>query len=212
MFTSYRTARTRRFLAFSIGALAAFAYWQLSDVLFDATQRLNIPAYGWFAVFAAIPFLTWFRFQSFAVGWIAQFIVGLFYLILLNPFVGLWMDNLSMYGFARSVQLELPDGTRNFRGRMAPQNIFVTRINASFEIPEASVRTFFDTNGFIGKPDDPGCWSRTGNYFDLDRPEDAKVMKRFEERFRGAASRFLQICPSKPWAGTVRVRAKTSTN
>ena len=211
MFTSYRIARTRHFLAFSSGALAAFAYWQLSDVLFDATQRLNIPVYGWLAVFAAVPFLTWFRFQPFAVGWVTQFIVGLFYLIFLNPFAGFWMDNLSMYSFARSVQLELPDSTQNFRGRTAPQNIFVTRITATFEIPEASIGTFFNTNGFIGKPDDPGCWSRSGS-FDLDRPEDVEIMKRLEERFQGGASRFLQVCLSEPWAGTVRVRAKTATN
>jgi hypothetical protein len=204
-----KLARTRRFIAFAVGVLAAFVYWQLWDMLVGTTERLDVPAFVWFAVFAAVPFLIWFRFQSFVVGWVAQFFVGLLCLIFLNPFIGHWVDNLSMQSFARAVQLEMPDGTQNFRGRVS-SDIF-THINASFEIPKDAVPTFFERNGFLEKPNDPGCWSRRG-VFDLDRPDDVKLMKQLDQRFQSSRSRFLKLCLSETDSGTVRVQANTSTN
>lgn len=200
---------TRRFIAFAAGVLAAFVYWQLWDVLADTTERLGVPFYVWLAVFAAVPFLVWFRFRSFAVGWVLEFFVGVLYLMFLNPFVGLWTDNLSMHSFARSVQLEMPDGTQNFRGRIF--NKLFTQVEASFEIPRASVQTFFDRNRFFGKPSDPGCWGRRGS-FDLDRPEDVKLMNQLDQRFQSSAARFLQLCVSETKSGAVRVLASASTN
>jgi hypothetical protein len=203
-------ASIQRWLPRTAGALMAFLFIQGLDRFSQKLEGWGFPDYGWLLILVGISILLVRLHAPLFRSWFVSCCAITIYLMFVNPFLGCCIDNVSLYSFARSVQLELPDEVRNFHGR-STSSILITKIKANFEVPRASLEDFYGRNGFYGTFSLESCWTRVGSY-DLDNPQDVAAMKQMEERFKVPATKFLKLCLSPERDGFVSVEASTSTN
>jgi hypothetical protein len=171
-------------LLFITGFGCGVAYWFLVDLVMRPAEKIGVPTLTWIVVGAAVPVLFLVAKIQAAAGWCVG-IVALFTLSMVGPFFG-W-TYLSQGSFERSVQLDLPAGTRGFHASIRA-SFFHSEIDAEFEIPRTGLQRFVADNhlndGYLhsrgGDCDLPASnWTR-GGAADLDNPEDMAEMKRMD--------------------------------